>query len=228
MMAVAGVRLVKYDAACRALAEAKRVDDVKAIHDEAKARAAYARVAKDTRMRDAAESIRFRAERRLGELMALQAKTVGKAKNRPGPGRGKAGVSATPAFNGPPTLAEAGIDKNLAKRARKAATMGEQEFEATADAIKAGEVNGGAARSRPKRRPAQHKSTWVDPGDDNESPDDEIEDRKNLVASFLIRADACKSYAIFSGDHATAAMVKAARAVAERWAAIADKLEGLL
>jgi hypothetical protein len=76
-----------------------------------------------------AAEIRIRAERRLGELMALQKATVGMAKNAPGPGRGKAGVSSTPAFSGPPTLAEAGIDKNLAKRARSYAAVPQEKFE---------------------------------------------------------------------------------------------------
>jgi hypothetical protein len=48
--------------------------------------------------------------------MALQAKTVGKAK-----GQLRRGVSQTPRRqDDPPKLSEAGIDKNLAKRARAA------------------------------------------------------------------------------------------------------------
>ena len=73
---------------------------------------------------DAAE-IRIRAERRLGELMAAQKATVGVAK-----GVLRRGVASTPREpTAPPTLAEAGIDKNLAKRARSYAAVPTKQFE---------------------------------------------------------------------------------------------------
>jgi hypothetical protein len=72
---------------------------------------------------DAAE-IRLRAERRLGEMMEegkeVRAKVGGDRVKRDG-------VSETPSSK--PTLAEAGIDKNLAKRARLLAKSPADEFE---------------------------------------------------------------------------------------------------
>lgn len=118
--------LVRYDAACRAVAEAKTVDDVREISAQADAVRAYAKQAKNRQLEIDAAEIRIRAERRLGELMAAQAGTVGKARGaaEKGTNRGTTRVEEKPA-----SLAEAGIDKNLAHRARSYAAVPEEKFE---------------------------------------------------------------------------------------------------
>jgi phage N-6-adenine-methyltransferase len=121
--------LVKYDAARRALAEAHRVDEAKRIRDEAAQWKAYALQAKDRQLVGYATSIRLRAERRIGQLMQAQRGTVGLSK---GGGTGAnqyraAGLRKNPAAK--PTLADAGIDKNLAHRARKLSKLDDEAFE---------------------------------------------------------------------------------------------------
>ena len=88
---------------------------------------AYARQAKNKDLEADAIEIRLRAERRVGELMQAQRETVGLAPA----GRPKEiGVPGTPNIR-PPTLAEAGIDKNLAKQARTLARLDDKTFETT-------------------------------------------------------------------------------------------------
>ena len=120
-------QLIRYDAACLAIANAKTVDEVKQIRNSGAALAAYARIAKNKQLEADAAEIRIRAERRVGEMMAAQRATVGLAKaGRPK----KIGTNPDP-ISAPPVaaLADAGIDKHLADTARKLAAVPEQKFE---------------------------------------------------------------------------------------------------
>jgi hypothetical protein len=114
--------LIKYEAACRALAECKSIDEAKAWTDKAAAMQAYGRMAKDRTLEVDAAEIRIRAERRLGEMLAESELQKG---GRPSEqtGRQQRPVSA-------PTLAQAGISKDLSSRAQKLAAVPATEFEA--------------------------------------------------------------------------------------------------
>ena len=108
MTDVPATMLVKYDAACHALSVARSVDEVKEIRDGAIAIRAYARQAKNKSLEADAFEIRVRAERRLGEMIRTQKQTVGlSAGTRGSPVKGAR-------VDNKPTLAAAGIDKNLA------------------------------------------------------------------------------------------------------------------
>jgi hypothetical protein len=120
------VNLIKYDAACRAVAEAKAVDEVKEIRNQAIAMQEYARQSKNKELEADALEIRMRATRRLGEMMD-------KGKNDRAPlGRKEKRVFEKP-FVPKPTLEEAGIDKNLAHQARSLASMSDRQFEASVE-----------------------------------------------------------------------------------------------
>jgi hypothetical protein len=63
--------LVLYETAKRAVAEARRVDEVKAIHARGAAVEEYAQEAKDSDLIDHATDVRLCAERRAGELLKV-------------------------------------------------------------------------------------------------------------------------------------------------------------
>lgn len=111
--------LIKYDAACRALAEARSVDEVKDVRDKAEALRAYGRIAKNRKLEIDAAEIRFRAERRVGQLMAELPRNPGGNPNLGSPDRGCES----------PTLRQLGIDDPLAKRARQLSAPNGREFE---------------------------------------------------------------------------------------------------
>lgn len=129
------MELVKYEAARRALEEACAVDEVKDIRDKAMAMRLYAQQAKDKDLEANACEIRLRAERRLGQMMEAQPKANGA--REPGTSRG-----TTRDIEKPASLADAGIDKNLANRARKFAAIDDEDFEGliedTRDSVKRG------------------------------------------------------------------------------------------
>lgn len=115
--------LVRYEAACRAVAEAKSTDEVKLIRDKADAMRAAARIAKNKQLEVDAAEIRIRAERRLGEMLLEQKSGDGLNKGgRPKTTAHKAEVSI-------PSLPDAGIDHKLSSRAQKLAAVPRKEFE---------------------------------------------------------------------------------------------------
>jgi hypothetical protein len=115
--------LVRYDALCRALAEARSVDEVKDIHDVAVAMAVYARKAKNKKLEADAVEIRMRATRGLDQMRRAQKETVGLSVGTRGSRVKGARVDEKP------TLDSQGIDKNLAHQARTLGALSDEKFE---------------------------------------------------------------------------------------------------
>jgi N6-adenosine-specific RNA methylase IME4 len=115
-----------YTEAKTRLAQMVAKDEVKDWIDKAAAMATYAFQAKDPELIQQATEVRRRAERRLGELIEEDRKAGKLAK---GGGDQKSDHRGSENPSDKPTLAEQGIDKNLAKRARAAAKMTEDDFE---------------------------------------------------------------------------------------------------
>jgi hypothetical protein len=106
-----------FSSAVSRINSAETTDEVIAVHTEAVTLAAAAKAAKEREYEEKAQSIRFQAERKLGQLMAAQRDAGmmnkgGKGMQEPYRGNGSPSID--------PTLNQAGIDKNLAKAARKA------------------------------------------------------------------------------------------------------------
>lgn len=111
--------LIQYDLACRALAQAKSVDEVKDIRDKSDAMRHYAKQAKNKELEIDAAEIRIRAEIRLGEMLLEQKETEGMAKG--GQPYQSTGSRKEPVAT--PTLADVGIDKKLSMRSQKLAAI---------------------------------------------------------------------------------------------------------
>lgn len=113
------MELVKYEAACRALAAACSVDEVREISGRAEAARAYARQVKNKGLEIDALEIRVRAERRLGEI--IKALKVDQTIRVGGPGRGHHDAPIT-------TLKDLGIDHNISGVAQRLASLPEHKF----------------------------------------------------------------------------------------------------
>ena len=134
---VMSANLVKYHAARRALAEARRVHEVKSIRDKAVAMQAYAKQAKDTTLITQATEIRMRAERRVGELLIEMAERK-ERETKGGDRRSKLQAATLIVV---PKLADLGINKTQSSRWQKLAALPADRFEANVERASVGAYN---------------------------------------------------------------------------------------
>ena len=113
--------MVKLREAHRALQFVTTIHEAKVVMDAMAAQELFAhRQQLGKELEDFAYAIKIQALAKLGALLAV----MPKAKNRPGPGRGKAGTPAAPAFAGAPeTLADLGLDKKTSAVAQQLAAL---------------------------------------------------------------------------------------------------------
>jgi hypothetical protein len=157
----AGRSLTLYYAARHSLAEAPRVDEAKEIRDRAVALIEYARQAKDKEMLADATEIKFRAERRAGEILAETPKSEGA--REAGTNRGTTRFSTATAS--PRTLADWGLTKTQSAKWQKLAALSEDKFEIRVEHAKA-RVEG-MTTSAPNYSKAEYhgENEWFMPGD---------------------------------------------------------------
>jgi site-specific DNA-methyltransferase (adenine-specific) len=122
------VALIKFDAARRALAEAHRIDEIKAIRDKAEAlRLYFKQQGESLVMQNQAAEIKLRAERKAGTLLAEMEKSKGMqfgGRNADGSVRRLHDETADA-----PTLADIGITKIQSYRFQRVARIPEHLFE---------------------------------------------------------------------------------------------------
>jgi hypothetical protein len=102
---------------------------VQEIRNQAEAWRHYAHQAKNRDLEIGAAHIRFRAERRLGEIILAQKDTVVGLSKGGRPRSEKTCSDTEPVFPVAPTLQEAGIDRKLSMRAQKMAAIEPEKFE---------------------------------------------------------------------------------------------------
>lgn len=144
------VQLVRYDAMCRAIAEAYEVDEVKDIRDKTMALEAYFRQAKNTEAERRACEIRLRAERKAGELLKAMEKAKGGRPSKTSTAREEVSVT------------DLGITHKQSAKWQQLAEVPEEEFEAALAAPKkpstSSIVNG---HQKKKQEPMNPKALWL-------------------------------------------------------------------
>jgi len=123
------IGLVRYDAMCRAIAEAHAVDEVKDIRDKAMACERYAQQAMNMEAERYAREIRLRAERRAGELLRNMEQTRERATRGSDAFRGNQHAKVMSRHATSPSLSSLGISRDQSSKWQKLAGVPEDQFE---------------------------------------------------------------------------------------------------
>jgi hypothetical protein len=146
--------LARYDAMCRAIEAAYKVDEVKEVRDQAIALETYARQAHNVEAERQACEIRLRAERKAGKLSAKL------DRSNPGKRKKDLGSAVQPKSK---ALRDAGISKAQAHEWEKLAGVPDKEFEAALTDRTAKPTTNGIIRANmaPKRNPVSTEALWL-------------------------------------------------------------------
>lgn len=120
---------VRHDAMCRAIEACHSVDEVKELHDKARALEIYARQAMNVEAERKACEVRLRSERRAGELLRELERATPQTANP----SGKANPPATAAGGSTPyreALDRTGTSERTAQRWQELANVDREAFEA--------------------------------------------------------------------------------------------------
>ena len=210
--------LVKFEAACKALAECRSVDEVKSWSDKAAAMQAYGRMAKDKTLEVDASEIRIRAERRLGEMLIQQKADGGLSKGAAGSGVNQhSAKEVRSSLKTAPKLSDAGISKDLSSRAQKLAAVPEAEFEAEVGAWRERVSNEGArvsARLEAAGDREQKKRELAPPVESQ--VDDELSEAHDTIRDLAEENEKLRdNLAVEAMDESEEAKTEAARTIAE-------------
>jgi hypothetical protein len=147
-----GTQLVRYDAMCRAIAEAHAVDEVKDIRDKAIALEYYARQARTTEAERKACEIRLRAERKVGRLTSEMETAQGE----------RTDTTSSHRATKLRALQDAGISKDQASKWERLAAIPDDEFEAALASPEMPSTSGIlAAHTPPKQQHMDDRALWV-------------------------------------------------------------------
>jgi hypothetical protein len=135
--------LIRYDAMCRAIDSAHKVDEVKDIRDKAVALEHYARQAQNTDAERRACEIRLRAERKAGQLLAKMPKHNG----------GRPSKTAAPEAAVLETLKDLGISDKQSSQWQKLGKVPQRQFDlAIGDSVKPPTTKGILRAAEPPSR----------------------------------------------------------------------------
>ena len=146
--------LAKYDAMCRAIDAAYKVDEVKAVRDTAVALEHYARQAHNTEAERQACEIRLRAERKAGQLLSK----MEKAKGARGIGKKVESRNATP------LLTDFRITKNQSAQWQKLGAVSQRDFDDALEQSDKPTTSGiirATAPPKPKLTPVSAPALWL-------------------------------------------------------------------